>query len=236
MCVSSKIFDVNFMYCIHIFLSRRFSGANVQIEEAKGNGRRCNVSLSGTPEAVSAANFLINARWVTVVFVLQYELLPLFSFNPLWKALKDIPIYHLDSSCRRHGELHWSPLMLETSGQSVRKFIIYINLLPGKNSRLFAVHNFHLRCSKSNFSENRGIKLRVWDLLGFLAKSTHHRDSSIENIWITISCCQFCGRDCFRNSSRWNFLRINIRKSAENSGALLSCRSVCNAAFRTWIC
>eukprot|EP00794_Sanderia_malayensis_P003577 gene3577-4081_t len=46
----------------HINEIRRFSGANVQIEEAKGNGRRCVVVLSGTPEAVSAANFLINAR------------------------------------------------------------------------------------------------------------------------------------------------------------------------------
>lgn len=46
----------------HINEIRRFSGANVQIEEAKGNGRTCTVSVSGSPEAVSAANFLINAR------------------------------------------------------------------------------------------------------------------------------------------------------------------------------
>ena len=46
----------------HIY--RRFSGANVQIEEAKGSGRTCTVSVSGSPEAVSAANFLINARYL----------------------------------------------------------------------------------------------------------------------------------------------------------------------------
>ncbi|XP_065053468.1 poly(rC)-binding protein 4-like isoform X2 [Rhopilema esculentum] len=44
----------------HINEVRRFSGANIHIEEAKG--RRSTVTLSGAPEAVSCANFLINAR------------------------------------------------------------------------------------------------------------------------------------------------------------------------------
>ena len=46
----------------HINEIRQFSGATVRIEEAKGNSRRSTIALSGTPEAVSCATFLINAR------------------------------------------------------------------------------------------------------------------------------------------------------------------------------
>ena len=64
-CLSSCFVEPIIM-CLLSHFYRRFSGANVQIEEAKGNGRTCTVSVSGSPEAVSAANFLINARYLAL--------------------------------------------------------------------------------------------------------------------------------------------------------------------------
>merc|ERR1719204_2107957 len=46
----------------HINEIRQFSGATVQIEESKKDSRMSDVIISGTPEAVSCATFLINAR------------------------------------------------------------------------------------------------------------------------------------------------------------------------------
>lgn len=46
----------------HINEIRQFSGATVQIEENKKDTRMCDVVIAGTPEAVSCATFLINAR------------------------------------------------------------------------------------------------------------------------------------------------------------------------------
>lgn len=46
----------------HINEIRQFSGAIVQIEESKKDSRMSDVIISGTPEAVSCATFLINAR------------------------------------------------------------------------------------------------------------------------------------------------------------------------------
>lgn len=62
-CCKFHCIEAFFIFVLIVIIYRRFSGANVQIEEAKGNGRRCVVSLSGAPEAVSAASFLINARY-----------------------------------------------------------------------------------------------------------------------------------------------------------------------------
>lgn len=46
----------------HINEIRQFSGAVVQVEESKKDSRMSDVLISGTPEAVSCATFLINAR------------------------------------------------------------------------------------------------------------------------------------------------------------------------------
>eukprot|EP00111_Clytia_hemisphaerica_P017339 TCONS_00051311-protein len=46
----------------HINEIRQFSGATVQIEENKKDSRMSDVVIAGTPEAVSCATFLINAR------------------------------------------------------------------------------------------------------------------------------------------------------------------------------
>merc|ERR1719228_1438312 len=46
----------------HINEIRQFSGATVQVEENKKDSRMCDVIIAGTPEAVSCATFLINAR------------------------------------------------------------------------------------------------------------------------------------------------------------------------------
>jgi len=46
----------------HINEIRQFSGATVQIEENKKDSRMSDVIIAGTPEAVSCATFLINAR------------------------------------------------------------------------------------------------------------------------------------------------------------------------------
>lgn len=46
----------------HINEIRQFSGATVQIEESKKDSRMSDVIIAGTPEAVSCATFLINAR------------------------------------------------------------------------------------------------------------------------------------------------------------------------------
>jgi len=46
----------------HINEIRQFSGATVQIEENKKDSRMSDVVMAGTPEAVSCATFLINAR------------------------------------------------------------------------------------------------------------------------------------------------------------------------------
>lgn len=46
----------------HINEIRQFSGATVQIEENKKDNRMSDVVIAGTPEAVSCATFLINAR------------------------------------------------------------------------------------------------------------------------------------------------------------------------------
>jgi len=46
----------------HINEIRQFSGATVQVEESKKDSRMSDVIIAGTPEAVSCATFLINAR------------------------------------------------------------------------------------------------------------------------------------------------------------------------------
>lgn len=46
----------------HINEIRQFSGATVQVEEAKNTSRRSVITIGGSPEAVSCATFLINAR------------------------------------------------------------------------------------------------------------------------------------------------------------------------------
>lgn len=46
----------------HINEIRQFSGATVQIEESKKDNRMSDVIIAGTPDAVSCATFLINAR------------------------------------------------------------------------------------------------------------------------------------------------------------------------------
>lgn len=46
----------------HINEIRQFSGASVHVEENKRNNRMSDVIIAGTPEAVSCATFLINAR------------------------------------------------------------------------------------------------------------------------------------------------------------------------------
>ena len=46
----------------HINEIRQFSGATVQVEESKKDSRMSDVIIGGTPEAVSCATFLINAR------------------------------------------------------------------------------------------------------------------------------------------------------------------------------
>jgi len=46
----------------HINEIRQFSGATVQVEESKKDSRMSDVIIVGTPEAVSCATFLINAR------------------------------------------------------------------------------------------------------------------------------------------------------------------------------
>jgi len=46
----------------HINEIRQFSGATVHVEENKRNNRMSDVVIAGTPEAVSCATFLINAR------------------------------------------------------------------------------------------------------------------------------------------------------------------------------
>jgi len=46
----------------HINEIRQFSGATVQVEESKKDNRMSDVVIVGTPEAVSCATFLINAR------------------------------------------------------------------------------------------------------------------------------------------------------------------------------
>ncbi|XP_057293005.1 poly(rC)-binding protein 1-like [Hydractinia symbiolongicarpus] len=46
----------------HINEIRQFSGATVQVEESKKDNRMSDVIIAGTPEAVSCATFLINAR------------------------------------------------------------------------------------------------------------------------------------------------------------------------------
>jgi len=46
----------------HINEIRQFSGATVQVEENKKDSRMSDVVIAGTPDAVSCATFLINAR------------------------------------------------------------------------------------------------------------------------------------------------------------------------------
>nr|XP_047135878.1 poly(rC)-binding protein 4 isoform X1 [Hydra vulgaris] len=46
----------------HINEIRQFSGATVHVEESKKDNRMSDVIIAGTPEAVSCATFLINAR------------------------------------------------------------------------------------------------------------------------------------------------------------------------------
>ena len=53
-------FTLYIQYFSH--LTRQFSGATVQIEENKKDSRMSDVVIAGTPEAVSCATFLINAR------------------------------------------------------------------------------------------------------------------------------------------------------------------------------
>ncbi|CAH1241306.1 PCBP3 [Branchiostoma lanceolatum] len=46
----------------HINEIRQFSGATIEIAEKEGDSRRSEVTISGKPDAVSSATFLINAR------------------------------------------------------------------------------------------------------------------------------------------------------------------------------
>lgn len=63
--IINEIISTSLCHCVVIVFSRRqLSGATIKIANSEEGSSDRKVTITGTPETINAAQYLINARWV----------------------------------------------------------------------------------------------------------------------------------------------------------------------------